>query len=161
LCLQIEVTEVVGTETDNNGEVRDVTRTRKAQRNAYQTPTASFLSLLFSLQYQDYAAANWRNFSEYFGLLLDVAKLGFHQRRLLVHMRLDMTLLDLYMGPLSPLQETLKRNRDPIGSKQQRPDWTNLLAVASLLASACVPVAVDRAFFIVGVWCGCRRFEVC
>jgi hypothetical protein len=142
---QIEITEVVGTETDSNGEVRDVTRTRKAQRNAYQTTTASFLSFMFSVSYQDHAAANWRNFSEYFGLLLDVAKMGYHQRRLLVHMRLDMTLLDLYLGPSSPLLETLKRSRDPVGNKQQRPDWNNLLAVASLLVRVYVALGVSAS----------------
>lgn len=134
----VEETFVSGTQMEN-GAVVDVYSTRTVSRQVYSRFTSQFLARLVSTTFLDFACTAWRNFSEYFGLLLSVASLGRPQRQFMNEIGVDLLLLDAYLGLQSPLYgvgnlfDPAKRPREVMGTKQAKPDFTNLMATVSLL----------------------------
>lgn len=154
---QVEVTEIVDTRVDDAGVTHNITETKTVRQYTYTTSTARFLQYICSVAFQDYAATQWRGFNEYFVLLHEIARIGYAQRYFLHEKHLELFLLDLYLGASSPLVDVLKRPRDPLGNKQQRPDFSQLIAVVSLLVSSCFLVLTRRAR-AEGLKCACDLF---
>jgi len=140
---------VSGTQVEGGSTV-EVISYRKASRQVYSCATTQFVSRMVNVSSLDYAALNWKNFNEYFGLLLTVAHLGRPQRQLLNELHTDLLLLDLYLGVQSPLYgvgnifDPSKRPREVMANKQARADFTQLLATASLLIRSGAPISSTK-----------------
>ena len=105
----------------------------KRRRHVFTTATTRLVANLTSPAFLDYAATQWRTFNEFFGLLFAVACQGHLQRALLRYLHVDLFLLDFYLGQASPLSDTSKKPREPMGNKQLQPDFGNLIGTVSVL----------------------------
>lgn len=124
---------VTGTRVDEQNIAHDIITMTKVSRNVYATSTSRFLSHLVCVPFLDYVSTLWKLFGEFFGLLLAVAKIGRAQRFLLAQLQTPELLFDLYLGPQSPMFEPGKRQREVMGNKNSKADFTQLLDVVSLL----------------------------
>eukprot|EP00004_Rigifila_ramosa_P006247 TRINITY_DN1692_c0_g1_i1.p1 TRINITY_DN1692_c0_g1~~TRINITY_DN1692_c0_g1_i1.p1 ORF type:complete len:3114 (-),score=719.02 TRINITY_DN1692_c0_g1_i1:25-8475(-) len=87
------------------------------------------------------APNHWRNFSQYFMLLRDLAMIGSKERFIMLRRRLLPSLIDFFMGEDAQQQQDAGKHKQKkarvMGDKTNSPDFTHLMGLVSILVRSC------------------------